>query len=79
MIMFLTMPLILLSGCATKSPSTCEVDRGLIVDLPGVVRPSQPVTNRKIMTAIRDSNDRAELDNTRKDEIRKQLDACSGD
>lgn len=73
------MPLILLSGCATKSPSTCEVDRGLIVDLPGVVRPSQPVTNRKVMQAIRDANETTELDNTRKDEIRKQLDACTSD
>lgn len=71
--------IMLLAGCASRAPSSCDVDEGLIVDLPGVQRPAEPVTNRKIITAIRDANDQTEADNSRKAQLRRQLAKCGGE
>jgi len=75
MLAFLTLLLTTLSGCGT-TVSSCSIDTGLIVDSQGVVRPSSPVDNQKLLKAIKDANDERDVDNVRKAQLRRQVGAC---
>lgn len=71
------MLLIMLTGCGTNPVSSCDVDRGLIVKIDRPERPIGKVTNGDLAKSLRTLGDKVDVDNVRKEELTKQLDACS--
>lgn len=70
------MLLSMLMGCSTANPSSCDLDRSLIVVLPVLVVDTKEVLNGNLAEDLRTMRTERNSDNTRKQELLKQLDAC---
>ena len=75
--MFLAMLLTMLTGCANSvSKTSCQYNRELLQKIPLGDVPVGTIRNEDLAEEIRSRDEQIVLDNTKKDQLQKQLDEC---